>query len=972
MLGGLKPALRTYNSGTMSNQSIGPYAIGERVGSSVWLAEDTRSGKTLAVKLLTRQLPKEAAKRDALIRDVRVSAALYHTFLVPIIEITPQGDNLLMIMDVVDGEPITKKVHDKPLERAEFFRLAYQLASVVKYLHMKNILHGNIAGDSVLVTPDGQVKLGGLNVGNLMRREHTSSAYQQKGSDVRSVSYLAPEQIATATLEERTDIFSMGTVFYEMATGKLPFNGATAPDVARAIVEGSPSSPKAANPNIDNTVMSVLGTCLFKDMFKRAKDVRLLVESLEKLDPEAAAFAQHVEKKVSTQSAAAVQSRRSILFVAGIANYDALAVLDPENASKSASRMQQVLGESVYLFDGQVIDPFGARMVAELPSVEAALEAGRKGEFDLSPGQLEGDPLDVRMLLHAGTMEVRDGAPAGPAVEKAVATLELLAPNTLFISEEFVKEGRGNVRLRDAGARGGMKLYNIVPAEPAPAGAPTELTPSTGSLEAEAAAEAQAVAIMAKAKKRQRMLGIAAAIVGVLLLATVAVAVMWMRRTPRETETVATATVAPKPEGATADNPKNVYVAPFVVDGADPVLTERANAIRLGAVEILRSFPELRVVEAVTPDTASISAQVRAGAAGPELIATAGTKASAPVALLDTASGIRAVVEQAIAEAKAKPRNIAAADALNSFADAVVARSANDPARADASLRAALASDPNFLPAQLMAMQFFADAGKNEDAIAAAKQVATLDPANLDAARRVARASLINGDLQQAFSFYDLVLDRHPNDAEALNLIARYALSANDNAKFNETLLRLKRVPALQVEAHEPDLLAAAGRLGVAADRYYDVASKGQSSPALSLKMGRLYVLRHTLVLADDELKKLAQSDPLYGHHMLKAYMAAENRNAPEARTELDQALAASRPGDDSWTAAAEVHAIMADTNSVLTALEKAVQRKEPTAAYVLANPLFRYLGSEPRFQKVRSDFTAQQDEVRRALASVN
>ncbi|MGZ5474102.1 MAG: serine/threonine-protein kinase, partial [Thermoanaerobaculia bacterium] len=358
-----------------SNQSLGPYAIGERVGSSVWLAEDTRNSRKIAVKLLTRQLPKDTARRDALIRDVRVSAALYHTFLVPIIEIVPQGDNLLMIMDIVDAQPIARKVHDAPLDRAEFFRVAYQLASVVKYLHMKNILHGNIAGDSVLVTGEGQVKLAGLNIANLLRRENASSAYQQKGSDPRAVVYLAPEQIATATIEERTDIFSMGVVFYEMATGKLPFQGATAPDIARAIVEGTPMSPRAANPNIDNAVMSVLGACLFKDPFKRAKDARLLVETLEKLDADAVTFAQQLEKKVSMPAAAHAASRRSILFVADVANYDALAAENPERAAKAAARMQQVLGESVYLFDGQVVDPFGLRMIAELPTVDAALEA---------------------------------------------------------------------------------------------------------------------------------------------------------------------------------------------------------------------------------------------------------------------------------------------------------------------------------------------------------------------------------------------------------------------------------------------------------------------------------------------------------------------------------------------------------------------------------------------------------------------
>jgi tetratricopeptide (TPR) repeat protein len=279
-------------------------------------------------------------------------------------------------------------------------------------------------------------------------------------------------------------------------------------------------------------------------------------------------------------------------------------------------------------------------------------------------------------------------------------------------------------------------------------------------------------------------------------------------------------------------------------------------------------------------------------------------------------------------------------------------------------------SDPSFLPAQLLAMEFFASSGKDQDAIAAAKQVVTLDPANLNAARKVARASLITGDLRQAFALFDLILDRQPNDAEALNHIARYAVAVGDTARFNATLARLKRLPPLHVAAHEPDTLAFAGRLGVAADRYYDLGMNVRS-PALSLKIGRLSVLRHSLPLADDELAKLAQSDPLYGYHMLKAYMAAENRKSDDAAKELELALAAAVPGDDSWTCAAEVHAILADTNGVIASLEKAAQRKEPTSAYILANPLFRYLQNDPRYGKLRETLTAQQEEIRAALAQV-
>jgi len=165
---------------------------------------------------------------------------------------------------------------------------------------------------------------------------------------------------------------------------------------------------------------------------------------------------------------------------------------------------------------------------------------------------------------------------------------------------------------------------------------------------------------------------------------------------------------------------------------------ERANAIRLGAIEILRTFPDLRVVEVGAPDAAAYSVHVRTAAAGPEVVIANGAKTSAPVALLDAASGIRAIVPWVLADVRAKPRTDASTDALNSFADAVLARSLNDAARADASVRAALAADPKFLPTQLLAMDFFASTGREEDAIAAAREVVALDPENLGAARKVA------------------------------------------------------------------------------------------------------------------------------------------------------------------------------------------------------------------------------------------
>ena len=957
----------------MSSEPLGPYVIGERVGTSVWLAEDTRNGKPVAVKLLTKQLPKDGGRRETLIRDVRVTAALYHAALVPILEITSIGDNLLMVMERVEGNSLTKHLGGKPLEHAELFRLAYQLAEVVKYLHVKTIQHGNINGDAVMVTPNGQIKLGGLNFSNLLRRDTTSLAFQQKGGDPRCVGYLAPEQIATQTADERTDLFSTGVVIYEMATGRLPYSGATAADIARAIVEGSPASPKAINPALDPAIMPVLAGCLFKDPFKRLKDAKALVELLAKTEPAAVAFADQFEKKVTT-SAASSGERRAILLVADLANYE---LMELGEAQRTSARMQQILGESVYLFDGKVIDPFGKRVVAELPSVESALEAARKGEFDFSPGQ-EGGDLSVRMLLHAGEVELYEGAATGPAVEKAFSILAELPPNTLFVSEEFVKEGRGNVRLRDAGARGGVKLFQIVPPEPSPVFIEsTEM--DTGEQEALLAEHEELAAAAARPGKRPMLPIALAAMLMVVVLG--GAGIMWMRRGADQPQTKTAAAAPAGPAPATAATPRTVLLAPFTVDSPDPVLAERANAIHLGAIEVLRSFPELRVTDNAAADVTAFSARVRAGAAGPELVPTSGAKAGAPAPAPDVATGIAAVVHWVTGEVKMQPHAVARAEALNPFADALLARSLNDLPRTDTALRAALAADPSFLPAQLLAMRFYTAQGNKADALAAARQVAALDPANLDATRTVARASLMGGDLRQAFAMYGLVLRREPKDAEALNLIARYAVSIDDSQKFNATIARLKGVSPSAVAAHEPDLLASTGRLDAAVQRYYAIEETVSSNPALSLKIGRLAVLRHSLGVADAELTKLDQTDPLYGAPLLRAYIAAENTSTAkdadkkllraEAEAQLQKALTASTAGDDAYTSAAEIYAILNDSRAVIDSLQKAVERKEPTGAYIIASPLFRYLDSEPAFQKLRQLLNLQKEEVREALLQV-
>jgi len=960
--------------------SIDPFVAGgtilsfrllERVGASVWRAEDTRNGKTVALKVLTKQLPRDPARREAVIREIRQGAALYHSSLVTILEICPADDALVMIMEWFGGLPSSTAYRGRAADRTEFFRVIYQLADAVKLMQAKNVLHLNIAGDSVLVDANGQVKVAGLNALTFLpRREGQGSSFSQKGSDPNAVSYMAPEQITNQMLSAQTDVFSIGVIMYELATGRRPFLAPTAAEIAHKIVNEQPPSPKAVNPKIDNAVLNITGKCFFRDAFQRYKNAKAIIDDILKVDGTVVEWSNEMARASLNAVATArhaVQARQSIILAADIANHDAVNAVDPAAAARSAARMQQILGEAVYLFDGQVADPFGPRFVGELPSLENALEAGRKGAFDFSPEQQDGEPIPVRLLLHYGEVETHDGAAAGPAVEKAYEILQQLDAAKLYITEAFVKKGRVGPRLRDAGARAGVKLFTIAPEGEAAEAAERAAAEAEEAARVAAAAEAEANARLKRTKKRKLFASIAAAAIIVL---GGALGFRWWRSRNHDEAPVVVKKSGPAP--ATAATPRKIVIEPFRVDPADPLLQQRGDAIRLAAMEILRSFPEVRVVDSKGVDIAAYTAKLTGGAAAPQIVPVTDSKKPAEgqaAPLIDASSGIQSLVSWIAGDLKIPDRRAASADAYNAFAEAVVANAANDDAKTDAALRNAIKADPRLLPAQLLAFRFFDAKGKDADAVAAAKQIIALDPTNLDASRRVARASLATGDLPSAFTSYAAVLQHDRSDADALNTIGHYALSAGDNDRFTAALKRLGSSDAGAV--HAPDALVASGRIDTAADKYYEEEQRMPRNSSLALKIGRVAVLRHSTEIADVELKKLEQSDPNYGAHLLKAYIAAQSGNKAAAASELKAAEPASRPGDDYWTSVADIAAMNGDARGVNDALDRAVARKEPTASYVLANPLFGFLQSDARFLKIRQKLAEQQSEIRAALAGV-
>ncbi len=476
-------------------------------------------------------------------------------------------------------------------------------------------------------------------------------------------------------------------------------------------------------------------------------------------------------------------------------------------------------------------------------------------------------------------------------------------------------------------------------------------------------------AMTAEVPQRRRfspvMLG---AVAAVFILVMAAAAFMLMRsgdaEQPAKNQTPRAAAVA-VPES------RKVTMGPISVEGPapDPALVARASAVQLSVTEILRSVPGIRVEARPGVDVTAFSGAIRPGVTGPELV-PAGDSQALPID--DAAAGIRGIIDWIARRAGVPIRGVSVSPvALNAYAEAVTATAANDDVKAEAAIRTAVEADQNFMAAQVLARRFFAAHGKVPEAIAAAQRIVQLDPENVDASRDLARMALSLGAVGPAFEAYGKVLTKHPTDIEALTHLARYSASAGEGDRFTKALIRLNGAPKEIVAVHAPDILVATGKMENAIDQYYDIEVDVPNNPHLSLKIGRISVLRRGMPIAELELKKLESNDPAYGFHLLKAYMATTKNAREEAERELDLAAAASVPGDDFWTSAAEVFAMLGGTTEVIDALEKAAARKEPTAEYILTNPLFDYLRSDPRFRALRSALAAQQSEVRSAVAQV-
>ena len=286
----MKPLAAALRSELLLGCDVGHYHIEAPLGEGgmgiVYRATDTRSGRPVALKVLPPEMVDNPGRRHRFALEARAASALNHPGIVKVIEIGCSEFGDFIAMECVDGWPL-QSLLGRPLPLRDALSFANQIASALEVAHAGGIVHRDIKPANVLVTITGAVKVADFGLCKLTEPESSQSdsghSWTREGTIVGSTAYMSPEQAEGKPADCRSDIFSLGSVLYEMVTGERPFQGDTQISTLASILRSAPRPVCDVVPNIPPAVETVILRCLEKDPSRRyqsAADMRVALENL--------------------------------------------------------------------------------------------------------------------------------------------------------------------------------------------------------------------------------------------------------------------------------------------------------------------------------------------------------------------------------------------------------------------------------------------------------------------------------------------------------------------------------------------------------------------------------------------------------------------------------------------------------------------------------------------------------------------